>query len=889
VIIEKFSLKAQDAIERASRLAVKKEHQFVTPWHLLHGLLEQEGSPAQRYLSEAEVNLEVLGAKADGQLLTQPKAKVDSQQTSINREMEKVLIHAEEAATSMGDKYIGINHIMLAMLELEELMAALEEAGTKKEVLVTILKQPPKGGYQPGEGAPGEFEYLDKYTTDLTERARQGGLDPIIGRDEEIRQTIQILSRRLKNNPIIIGEPGVGKTAIVEGLAQRIVGGDVPDNLKDTVVLALDMGQLIAGAKYRGEFEERFKRVLDEIAAAGNIITFIDEIHIIVGAGASEGAMDAANLLKPALSRGEIHCVGATTLEEYRKHIEKDAALMRRFQIVMVEEPTVDDTVSILRGVKEKYEVHHGVRIQDIAVTAAAKLSQRYITDRFLPDKAIDLIDQTAATIRIALASKPEEIDKIDRQIVQLEIEARALADETDEQLKERLKLLEEELSELKVRSNELTEKWQKEKQAISEVQEANKALEEAKREMEQKVREEDFSRVAELQYKVIPECEKVLEEYGDIDISGSAFLREAIDDQDIAATVSRWTGIPVSKMLGEERDRLLHLEDHLRKRVVGQDDALSAIAKAVRRSRSGLQDPNRPLGSFLMLGPSGVGKTELAKALAEFMFDDERALIRIDMSEFMEKHSVARLVGAPPGYVGYDEGGVLTNSVRRKPYSVVLFDEVEKGHPDVFNLFLQLLDDGRLTDSQGRTVNYTNTIIIMTSNLGAEHIEPAETEEDAQRMIQGIMQAVRGHFRPEFLNRLDDILVFSQLSPEVMPIIVDIQLRKLRELLQERQIQLEVKEEAKLLLAEEGYNPLYGARPLQRVIQARLQDHLAEEIISGALQEEQTVVITVVDGEFVFHTDGGHESAATDQQVEPADVDQPSPEQEKDDSSIED
>ena len=889
MIIEKFSLKAQDAIERASRLAVKKEHQFVTPWHLLHGLLEQEGSPAQRYLSEAEVNLEILGAKADGQLLTQPKTKLDTQQTSINRDMEKVFIHAEEAATSMGDKYIGINHIMLAMLESEEFMAALEEAGIKKEVLVTILKQPPKGGYQPGEGAPGEFEYLDKYTTDLTERARQGGLDPIIGRDEEIRQTIQILSRRLKNNPIIIGEPGVGKTAIVEGLAQRIVQGDVPDNLNDTAVLALDMGQLIAGAKYRGEFEERFKRVLDEIATAGNVITFIDEIHMIVGAGASEGAMDAANLLKPALSRGEIHCVGATTLEEYRKHIEKDAALMRRFQIVMVEEPSVDDTISILRGVKEKYEVHHGVRVQDVAVTAAAKLSQRYITDRFLPDKAIDLIDQTAATIRITLASKPEEIDKIDRQIVQLEIEARALANETDEKLKERLTLLKEELSELKVRSNDLTEKWQKEKQAISEVQEAKKALEEAKREMEQKVREEDFSRVAELQYKVIPECEKVLEEYGDIDISGSAFLREAIDDQDIAATVSRWTGIPVSKMLGEERDRLLHLEDHLRKRIVGQDDALSAIAKAVRRSRSGLQDPNRPLGSFLMLGPSGVGKTELAKALAEFMFDDERALIRIDMSEFMEKHSVARLVGAPPGYVGYEEGGVLTNSVRRKPYSVVLFDEVEKGHPDVFNLFLQLLDDGRLTDSQGRTVNYTNTIILMTSNLGAEHIEPAETEEETQQMIQGIMQAVRGHFRPEFLNRLDDILVFRQLSPEVMPTIVDIQLKRLRELLLERQIQLEVKEEAKTLLAEEGFNPLYGARPLKRVIQARLQDPMAEEIISGALQEEQTVVVTVVDGEFVFHTDGAPESSVRDEQVEPTDVNEPSPEQESDDSSIED
>lgn len=889
MIIEKFSLKAQDAIERASRLAVKKEHRFVTPWHLLHGMLEQEGSQAQRYLSEAEINLEVLSAKLDGQLLTQPKAKADSQQTPINRDMEKVLINGEEAATSMGDKYIGINHIMLAMLESEEIMSALEEAGTKKEVLVAILKQAVKGGYKPGEAAPGEFEYLEKYTTDLTARARQGELDPIIGRDEEIRQTIQILSRRLKNNPIIIGEPGVGKTAIVEGLAQRIVEGDVPDNLKDTAVLALDMGQLIAGAKYRGEFEERFKRVLDEIAAAGNIITFIDEIHIIVGAGASEGSMDAANLIKPALSRGEIHCVGATTLEEYRKHIEKDAALMRRFQIVMVEEPSVDDTVSILRGVKEKYEVHHGVRIQDIAVTAAAKLSQRYITDRFLPDKAIDLIDQTAATIRIALASKPEEIDKIDRQIVQLEIEARALANETDEKTRERLKVLEEELSELKAKSNDLTEKWHKEKRAITKVQEANKALEEAKREMEQKVREEDFSRVAELQYKIIPECEKVLEEYGDIDISGSGFLREAIDDQDIAATVSRWTGIPVSKMLGEERDRILHLENHLRKRVVGQDEALSAIAKAVRRSRGGLQDPNRPLGSFLMLGPSGVGKTELAKALAEFMFDDERALIRIDMSEFMEKHSVARLVGAPPGYVGYDEGGVLTNSVRRKPYSVVLFDEVEKGHPDVFNLFLQLLDDGRLTDSQGRTVNYTNTIILMTSNLGAEHIEPAETEEDAQRMIQGIMQAVRGHFRPEFLNRLDDILVFSQLSPEVMPIIVDIQLRKLRELLQERQIQLEVKEEAKTLLAEEGFNPLYGARPLKRVIQARLQDHLAEEIISGAIQEEQTVVVTVVDGEFVFHTDGAVVSSAKDEAAELTDMGEPLPAQESDDSSNED
>jgi len=878
MIIEKFTLKAQDAIERASRLAVKKEHRFVTPWHLLYGMLEQEGSPAQRYLADADVNLEALGAKIDCQLLTQPKAEAGSQQTPINRDMEKVLIHAEEAAAVADDKYIGINHILLGVLESEEFQVALEEAGTQKQVLLTLLKQPSKGGYKGGEVAAGEFEYLSKYAIDLTERARRGELDPLIGRDNEIRQTIEILSRRRKNNPIIIGEPGVGKTAIVEGLAQRIAQGDVPDDLKSTAVLSVDLGQLIAGAKFRGEFEERFKRLLQEITDAGNIITFIDEIHMLVGAGASGGAMDASNLIKPALARGEIHCVGSTTLEEYRKHIEKDAALMRRFQIVMVEEPTVDETISILRGVKEKYEVHHGVRILDAAITSASKLSHRYITDRFLPDKAIDLIDQTAANIRISLASKPEEIDKIDRQIVQLEIEARALANEIDDHSEERLKSIEDELVQLKTKSKELTERWEKEKRAITEVQEAKKVLEESKREMEQKVREEDFSRVAELQYKIIPDAEKLLEEYADIDVSDSGFLREAINDQDVAAAVSQWTGIPVSKMMGTERERLLNLEDHLRRRVVGQDDALTVIAKAVRRSRSGVQDPDRPTASFLMLGPTGVGKTELAKALAEFMFDDERALIRIDMSEFMEKHSAASLVGAPPGYVGYEEGGILTNKVRRKPYSVVLFDEVEKAHPDVFNLFLQVLDDGRLTDSQGKTANFANTIILMTSNLGADQIEPAETEEGMQQMNQAIMQAVRSHFRPEFLNRLDDILIFRQLSLEVMPIIVDIQLQRLQNLLLERQIQLDITDEAKTLLAEEGFNPLYGARPLKRVIQNRIQDRLADEIIGGAIQEAQTVGITVSDGEYILRVDGAVDDVETElEQVEAAAPDEQS------------
>jgi len=847
LIIEKFSSKAQDAIERACRLAVRKEHRWVTPWHLVHGLMEQEGSPARRYLEQAGGSMEVLGTKLDGQLLTQPKAHLDSQQTPINRDLEKVFICAQEASTSLGEKYIGINHVLLGMLESQDLLTLFTDCGVDKDRFVTLLKEVPKGKFKT-ESAPGEFEYLAKYTRDLTEKARNGELDPVIGRDDEIRQAIQILSRRLKNNPVVIGEPGVGKTAIVEGLAQRIVQGQVPEDLKYCSVLALDLGQLIAGAKYRGEFEERFKRVLEEITSAGNIITFIDEIHTLVGAGSSEGAMDASNLIKPALSRGEIRCIGATTVEEYRKHIEKDAALMRRFQTVLVEEPSIRNTLSILRGIKEKYETHHGVRIADSALSAAATLSSRYITDRFLPDKAIDLIDQSAATARIALSSKPEAIDGIDRQIVQREIELRAIKDETGKQAEERAKALMDELTDLKARSEELTRKWELEKKAHTEIKEAKKKLEEAKREMEQKVREEDFSRVAELQYKIIPAAEKVLADFGDLETSEEG-VHQVVDETDIAETVSRWTGIPVAKMMGSEREKLLGLEEQLRKRVVGQDEALATISKAVRRARAGVQDPNRPIGSFLMLGPTGVGKTELAKTLAQFMFDDDRNLVRIDMSEFMEKHSVARLTGAPPGYVGYEEGGVLTNKVRRKPYSVILLDEVEKAHQDVFNLFLQVLDDGRLTDGQGNTVNFTNTIILMTSNLGAERIEPVETEEERQEMNHAIMDAVRAHFRPEFLNRLDDILIFNQLTAEAMIPIVEIQLNRLRSLVADRDITLDVSDDAKILLAEAGFNPVYGARPLKRVIQTKVQDPLAEDIIAGRIEDGRTVAITVRDG----------------------------------------
>jgi ATP-dependent Clp protease ATP-binding subunit ClpB len=862
MIIEKFSVKAQDVIESACRLAVKRDHEYVTPWHMLSVMLKPNDDLTRQYLSHTSIDLDALGARVDGKLLTQPKGKADSPQTPISRDLEKVFILAEEASNRTKEKYIGINHIMLGMLTAEDIAQAFSDAGVDRQEIETLLKQPQKGRFSGGEEGAGDFEYLAKYTLDLTERARQGGLDPVIGRDKEVRFAIQILSRRLKNNPIIIGEPGVGKTAIVEGLAQRIVNGDVPDDMKTASILSLDMGQLIAGAKFRGEFEERFKRLLQEVIDAGNVMLFIDEIHMLIGAGGSEGAMDAANLIKPALSRGEIRCIGATTLEEYRKHFEKDAALMRRFQIVMVEEPSLDETITILRGVKEKYEVHHGIQILDAALIASAKLSKRYIMDRFLPDKAVDLIDQASASLRIGLSSKPEEIAEIDRRIVDLEIEIRALKHETDAQTEERLSHLRQEMEDLKEKSRQLTEKWEKERRALAEVQEAKKALEEAKREMEQKIREEDFARVAELQYKIIPKCNNTLEEYADVDISDKGFLRKTITEDDIADTVSRLTNIPVSKIMSSEIDKLLHLEDHLRRRVVGQDDVLTVISKAIRRSRAGVQNPNRPIASFLMLGPTGVGKTEVCKALAEFMFDDESALVRIDMSEFMEKHSVARLVGAPPGYVGYEEGGVLTNSVRRKPYSVILFDEVEKGHADVFNLFLQLLDDGRLTDSQGQTVNFTNTVVLMTSNLGAESIRPAETEEEIQEMNASIMRAVRSHFRPEFINRLDDILIFKQLTMEGMKIIADIQLKRLAKLLKEKEMQLQVKDEAFVLLGELGYNPLMGARPLNRVIQTRIQDPLAEDILSGRIKPGDTVYVSVKEDQLVIGTNDIPEGA---------------------------
>jgi ATP-dependent Clp protease ATP-binding subunit ClpB len=857
MLIEKFSVKAQDSIESACRLAVKRDHEHVTPWHMLSALLQPDDDLIQSYLSRTSIDLDALGARVDGKLLTQPKGREGTSQTPINRDLEKVFILAEEASQRAGDKYIGIHHIVLGMLALEEISEAFADAGADQPELEALLQQPPRSRFSGGESGSGDFEYLARYTQDLTERARRGGLDPVIGRDQEVRLTIQILSRRLKNNPIIIGEPGVGKTAIVEGLAQRIVREDVPEDLKSASILSLDMGQLIAGAKYRGEFEERFKRLLQEVSNAGNVILFIDEIHMLIGAGGSEGAMDAANLIKPALSRGEIRCIGATTLEEYRKHIEKDTALMRRFQVVMVDEPSLDETITILRGIKEKYEVHHGVQILDAALAAAAKLSNRYITDRFLPDKAVDLIDQAAASLRIGLSSKPEEIEQMDHRIVNLEIEIRALEHESDSNTAERLGHLQREMEELRERSRQLTEQWDKERKALAEIQKAKKNLEAANQEMEQKIREEDFSRVAELQYKVIPECNRILAEYADVDLSGRNFLRRTISEDDIADTVSRLTHIPVSKLLGSEIDKLLHLEDHLRQRVVGQDHVLSTIAKAIRRSRAGVQNPNRPIASFLMLGPTGVGKTEVCKTLAEFLFDDERSLIRIDMSEFMEKHSVARLVGAPPGYVGYEEGGVLTNSVRRKPYSVILFDEVEKGHADVFNLFLQLLDDGHLTDSQGQTVNFANTVVLMTSNLGSESIQPAETEEEIQEMNAAIMRAVRSHFRPEFINRLDDILVFKQLTIEGMKTIADIQLKRLARLLREQAISLQFKEEALTLLAQLGFNPLMGARPLNRVIQTHLQDPLAEDIISGKIQPGDTVCISVDGGQLVIKTVG--------------------------------
>ena len=848
MIIEKFNLKAQECIERSCRLAVEKDHGVVTPWHLLAVVLGASDI-GRSYLEQADVDLTRLGLAVDSQLIIQPKAFKNSQHTPINRELERLFISAEQVSARLGDKYMGINHLLFAVWELEELSIALIEAGGSKEAFIKAQELLPKSGYKSRESS-GEFEYLAKYARDLTELSRQGGLDPVIGRTDEIDLAIQVLCRRIKNNPIIIGEPGVGKTAIVEGLAQRIVAGDVPEDLIGCSVLAIDMGLLVAGAKFRGEFEERLKRLLQEIMDAGNVITFIDEIHNVVGAGKAEGSMDAANLLKPALARGEIRCIGATTNEEYRKHFEKDTALIRRFQIVRVDEPDDETTLMILRGIKEKYEMHHGIRITEAGLLAAVRFSRRYIADRFLPDKAIDLIDQTAATVRIGLSAKPVELQVLDRRLVALEIEYNSLSNEISDTRKQAVYI---ELQEVREKSLALTERWKLEKRAMTEVQSTRKLLEEARLEMDQKIREEDFVRVAELQHKVIPQAERTLAKYSDIDTDEIRIQKNFIDEQDIAATVARLTGIPVSKMLDSEQQRLLKLEDHLRERVVGQEEAIKAVSKAIRRARTNIQDANRPLGSFLMLGPTGVGKTELAKTLAQFLFNDDAAMVRIDMSEFMEKHSASRLTGAPPGYVGYEEGGLLTNQVRRKPYSVILFDEVEKAHPDVFNLFLQLLDEGRLTDSQGQLVNFTNTLILMTSNLGSEYIEPVENEEEQLQMQSLIMDKVRGHFRPEFLNRLDDVLIFRQLTLESMRPIVDIQLKRLAACLNDRQIQIEIDEDARNCLSQWGYNPLYGARPLKRVIQNKLQDPIAEFLLSGYLLDGQRIEVRVNEGELAF------------------------------------
>ena len=849
--IEKYSLKVQEALMKTKNLAVKYDHNAATPLHLLYVLVKKEDGKAKHYFTLANADIKVVRATLKKTLEDLPKTTIESKDMGGNRELAKVLHKAEETASNLEDKYVSVNHILLGLMEDAKVQEALQASKVNKDNLKQVLENIGTGQLQ-GEGGL-KCEFLSQYATNLTDRAREGKVDPVIGRDTEVRQVIKILSRRLKNNPIIIGEPGVGKTAIIECLAQRIVNADVPDNLLGFDIYALDLGSLVAGTKYRGEFEERFKMVLDEASSATNVILFIDEIHMIIGAGGQEGSMDASNLLKPSLARGEIRCIGATTTDEYRKRIEKDTALTRRLQVVMTEEPTVEQTISILRGLKVKYEVHHGIRILDAAVNAAATLSHRYISDRYLPDKAIDLIDETGAGIRLNVSSKPEEIEKLDRSILQMQIELKALETETDETSVERREVIEKNLAAAKAESEKLTAVWQKEKKAIYEVRQAKEDLEAAKAEMEQKIREEDYSRVAELQHKVIPEREKTLEEFADVDIENSKFLHEAMREDDVAATVSKWTGIPVTKMLESEREKLMKMEDLLHNRVIGQHEPIVAVSKAIRRSRAGLQDPSRPIASFLMLGPTGVGKTELAKSLAEFMFDDEHCIVRIDMSEYMEKHSVARLVGAPPGYVGYDEGGLLTEQVRRQPYSVVLFDEVEKAHQDVFNLLLQVLDDGRLTDSQGKTIDFTNTIIILTSNLGASAIENFQTEEQYDQMKDTVMAAVKAHFRPEFLNRLDDIVMFHRLAMEHMKPIIDIQLRKLQKLLDSRKIVLEVKDEVKEFLAQKGFNPLYGARPLKRAIQTYLQDPLSEAILEQKIVDKDIVKINVHNDQLIF------------------------------------
>jgi ATP-dependent Clp protease ATP-binding subunit ClpB len=848
--LSRFTEKAQQALAGSQKIAARMNHQQIEPEHLLLALLDQERGLAAAILNKAGVSVDAITVKVQRDLEKLPRVTGDVE-PRLTQRLIKLVDAAETEAKNLKDDYVSVEHLLLAMTDDSGAAGqTLKQFGVTRDRLLKALQEV-RGSQRVTTQNPEEtYQALEKYGRDLTDFASRGKLDPVIGRDDEIRRVIQVLSRRTKNNPVLIGEPGVGKTAIVEGLAQRIVRGDVPEGLKDKKVVALDMGALIAGAKYRGEFEERLKAVLQEVTASqGQIILFIDEMHTIVGAGKAEGAMDAGNLLKPMLARGELHCIGATTLDEYRQHVEKDAALERRFQPVFVDQPSVEDTISILRGLKERYEAHHGVRIKDAALVSAAVLSNRYIADRFLPDKAIDLVDEAAAKVRTEIDSMPTELDEISRRVMQLEIEREALRKETDQASKDRLSKLEKELADFKAEADAMKARWQAEKQGVQQIQTIREQIEQVKTDIERAERQYDLNRAAELKYGQLPDLEKKLkaaEDAADRD-KDQRLVKEEVGEEEIAAIVSRWTGVPVSRLLEGEREKLLHLDEELHKRVIGQDEAVGAVAEAVVRARSGLKDPNRPIGSFIFLGPTGVGKTELARALAEFLFDDERAMVRIDMSEYQEKHTVSRLVGAPPGYIGYEEGGQLTEAVRRRPYCVILFDEIEKAHHDVFNILLQLLDDGRLTDGQGRTVDFKNTIVIMTSNLGSQRIlqyQGAHIGEIYDRMKDAVTDELRKHFRPEFLNRVDEIIVFHTLTEEQLEKIVEIQLGRLRERLAERKIEIALTEAARKQIVSLGYDPAYGARPLKRTIQKEIETPLARMLLKGEVRDGMTVTV---------------------------------------------